>query len=134
VRGQSKKLATVAGLQASGQLHIPGNHDNPTDMDAEYDESLVALGLQVIDPDGKPQESDCNDSCYLWPCNVPTFNLWQQLQTQWRNGMSGREGLDYGGVTAYLRNVARIKPRKLRHTFDCIQAMERAALAAWAKK
>lgn len=70
--------------------------------------------------------------CYLWPCNVPAFNAWQRLQTQWRDSaMGGRTGLDYSAVTAFLRDVLRIKPKALADLFACIQAMEVAALNVW---
>jgi hypothetical protein len=46
--------------------------------------------------------------------------------------MGGREGLDYSGLAAYLRDVERIKPRDFAQTFACIQAMEIAALNEWA--
>lgn len=48
--------------------------------------------------------------------------------------MQGRDGLDYTGVCAYLREVARIKPRHFADTFASLQAMEYAALDAWAKQ
>jgi hypothetical protein len=48
--------------------------------------------------------------------------------------MGGREGLDYSGLAAYLREVARIKPRHFTETFQLIQAMESAALDEWAKQ
>lgn len=48
--------------------------------------------------------------------------------------MNGRDGLDYAGVLAYLRDVARIKPKKLDAVFDCIQVMEVEALHEWARQ
>lgn len=48
--------------------------------------------------------------------------------------MAGRDGLDYAGLCAYLREVERIKPRKFADTFACLQAMEHAALEEWAKQ
>lgn len=71
---------------------------------------------------------------YLWPeCNA-LWTLWGSCQTLWRKGVQGREGLDYAGLCAYLREVARIKPRKFQEVFACLQAMERAALDEWAKQ
>ena len=74
------------------------------------------------------------DVVWLWPCNVRTWSIWQRIQTQWRSGMGGRDGLDYPGVVTYLREVERIKPRQFAQTFACIQAMERVALEEWAKQ
>lgn len=48
--------------------------------------------------------------------------------------MNGRDGLDYAGLTAYLRDVERIKPREFVPAFRAMQAMEIAALNAWAQQ
>ena len=128
MRRQRKKLARAARLWASGQLHIPQGPDD--DPDAEFDEAAAALGLQPQSQgEGAPDARFC-----LWPDNLSTWALWHRLQTQWRVGMAGRTGLDYTGVLAYLRDVARIKGRDLPGTFARLQAMERAALDAWDKK
>jgi hypothetical protein len=59
--------------------------------------------------------------------------LWLAAQTQWRSGMAGATGLDYGGVEALMR--LRGLPRSQRaERFAEVQVMERAALAAWAEK
>lgn len=62
------------------------------------------------------------------------WSVWQRIQTLWRIGMGGREGLDYASLCAYLREVERIKPRKFPEVFACLQAMERASLEEWAKQ
>lgn len=63
------------------------------------------------------------------------FNVWQRLQTQWRTGgMGERTGLDYAAVTSYLREVLGIKPKERAALFGGLQAMEWAALEAWAEK
>ncbi|MDD5028905.1 MAG: DUF1799 domain-containing protein [Rhodoferax sp.] len=126
--GQGKKLAQAARLWASGKLVKPdeAHDDGPTELDAAF----AAWGLR---PDSTPATRAWRNF-YLWPCNESTWWLWHRLQTQWRIGIHGREGLDYNGVTAYLRDVARIKPRELDSTFSCLQAMERAALDEWAKQ
>ena len=127
-RRQRKKLAQVARLQASGQLHLPGANEDPLQ---EFDAALAAFGLQPDDASSDQPE----DKCYLWPCNLPTFNLWQRLQTQWRvGGMGSATGLDYAAVSAYLREVAGIKARALPEIFSALQAMEQASLQEWAKQ
>jgi len=70
----------------------------------------------------------------LWPENVKTFNIWGQLQTQWRVGAAGATGLDYTAVTAYLRDVVGIKKKDLLERFEEIRAMEIATLNEWAKQ
>jgi len=72
---------------------------------------------------------------YLWPCNLPTFNLWQRIQTQWRvSGLGERSGLDYDSVISYMRKVARIKNKEFQEMFSGLQAMESATLMALAEK
>lgn len=55
------------------------------------------------------------------------------MQTQWRTGMGGATGLDYGAVLAYLRDVARVRGRRLREVFEGIQAAESEVLQVWAE-
>lgn len=75
-----------------------------------------------------------HDKCYLWPCNVATFNIWGQLQTQWNIGMSGASGLDYTAVIAYLRDVVGTKKKDIPELFQQLRAMEIATLNEWAKQ
>jgi hypothetical protein len=75
-----------------------------------------------------------DDLVWLWPENESVWRHWHRLQTQWRVGLGGREGLDYPGVATYLREVWRVKQRDFAPTFRCIQAMERAALEVWDSK
>ncbi len=137
LRREGKKLAQVARIWARDQLYIPrqGEHDDP---EAQLDEALAAVGLreevaEVAEGDeAAPQE----DKCYLWPCNVATFDIWQRLQSQWRVGGIGgeRTGLDYAGVISYLREVAHVRNKDLPEVFGGLQAMELAALEVWASQ
>lgn len=133
MRRQGKKLAQVARVQARGQLYIaePGTPDELTE--AEVDEALQAFGLvrEQDSAEGAPEEK-----CYLWPCNVPTFNVWQAVQTQWRRaGMVGaKTGLDYEAVIAYMRDVLGIKRKDRAELFAGIKAMEVAAINTWAEQ
>lgn len=88
------------------------------------------MGLDVQASDA----CELEQTFYLWPENVVLWHLWHQLQTQWRVGAEGRDGLDYASVLAYMRDVACIRPRKFAQAFACLQAMERAVLDAWAKQ
>lgn len=86
-------------------------------------------------PDAAPDDDrPPGDVVWLWPCNVRAWAIWQRIQTQWRCGMAGRDGLDYPGVATYLREVERIKPRHFQDMFKCLQAMEFAALDEWSKQ
>lgn len=129
VRRKRKKLAQVARCQARGQLHIPAQ--DAADEPAELDEALAAFGLQQEPADGPDGARVASSKCYLWPCNVPAFNLWQRVQTQWRVGWRGREGLDYAGVSAYMRDILAIKPKDRAALFKGLQAMELAALEVY---
>ena len=70
---------------------------------------------------------------YLWPCNVPSWDLFQRLQSQWLVGMSGAVGLNYSGVESAMR-LMDIKKGKRAKLFADIQVMERATLAAWEER
>jgi hypothetical protein len=126
-RQQNKKLAQAAGLWASGQLDTSHKEDD----DAEFDNAAAALGLQPEEDTSAPAPVD---TFYFWPESLPLWAIWQCIQTLWRVGMQGREGLDYAGLCVYLREVERIKPRRFAETFACLQAMEQAALVEWAKQ
>ena len=97
----------------------------------DFDDALAAFGLeQESDPDS-PDPEQC---CYLWPCNVPAWEVWLSVQTQWRIGMGGREGLDYASVGYYMRQILRIRVgRRWADIWSGLQAMERSAMNAWAE-
>lgn len=133
MRRQGKKLVEVARVQARGQLYIPepGTPDELTE--AEVDEALRAFGLVR---DRSEAQGDRGGKCYLWPCNLPTFNLWQAVQTQWhRAGLGGtKTGLHYEAVIAYMRDVLGIKRKDRAELFAGIKAMEVAAINTWAEQ
>lgn len=86
------------------------------------------------DTDADAEDSTGPTFC-LWPCNLPTFYLWQRIQTQWRvGGMGERTGLDYDSVIGYMRKVARIKRRDFEEVFSGIQTMEEETLRVLAEK
>ena len=92
------------------------------------DTALAAFGL-VAEGAALPVA----EPFYLWPELAPGFELWTQLQTQWRVGMAGPTGLDYSGVAAVMRMLG-LRPKVQRERLWQIQAMERAALDFWAEK
>ena len=115
-------------------MYVP-TQSQPDEPHEEFDAALAALGLQVgtdtDEADGSAPEPP-SDKCYLWPCNLAVFNLWQRVQTQWRTGMAGNTGLDYAAVIAYMRDVAGVKRSEHAAMFKGVQAMEFAALEVWA--
>ena len=75
---------------------------------------------------------------WLWPENIPLWNAWHSLQSQWRSaGADGqRTGLDYAAVTAWLQAHGwhHRRTRSLRHALAALGAMEAAALRVWAER
>lgn len=132
LRRQGKKLAQVARTWARGQLDLT-NSDAHHETDSEVDAALAAFGLcrGTGDGDAPPAVASAT-KCYLWPCNVDTFRLWQRMQTQWRYDAAGkRTGLEYAGVIRFLVDIQGVKPKDRAQLFGGLQAMESAALAVW---
>lgn len=77
-------------------------------------------------------EPEPDELAYLWPCNVATWNVWCDVQSQWRHGMAGRTGLDYAGVRAHLDELG-LAGDDRRFAYDGIRAAERATLDARAE-
>lgn len=75
---------------------------------------------------------------WLWPECLPLWAAWCALQTQWRRvGMGGEMcGLDYAAACAWLQahGYGHSRQRNLRQALGDLQAMERAALNAWAEQ
>jgi hypothetical protein len=70
---------------------------------------------------------------YLWPENAECWTLFQAVQTQWRVGMGGREGLDYGGVRIVIGERRAWRTRSRRY-FAEVCFLERVCLEEWAKR
>lgn len=71
---------------------------------------------------------------YLWPECVDFWEVWMQLQTQWRTGAAGATGLDYAGVRVWLDETTQFDADHRRELWQCIQACETATLVAWAAR
>jgi hypothetical protein len=74
----------------------------PVETQAEEDARLMseadALGFAYV-PQTRPQEVE--PVCLIWPENLPAFELWERVFTQWRRDLDGRrDGLDYAAVVA----------------------------------
>lgn len=67
---------------------------------------------------------------YLWPENVPYWDLFMACHTQWHHGMEGRVSLNYPGVEVVMER-RRIPLRKRNRAFELLQAMETGALQGW---
>jgi hypothetical protein len=119
-------------LWALGQLQTStSEQEESAPKNHAIHQALAQWGLAVDDSAIRPAEVH---PVYLWPENVEVWNLWHAIQTQWRDGMAGRTGLDYTSVESVIRHRTSWRPRKRKQAFALIQACERAALDAWAEK
>jgi len=65
----------------------------------------------------------------VWPENQPAFHLFCDMQTQWRVGMNGYTGLDYGVLFRFLDRM-KLSDQEYDWLLDDVRHMEREALAA----
>jgi len=77
-------------------------------------------------------EEDPDELVYLWPCNVAAWDIWCDVQSQWRHGMGGPTGLDYAGVRAHLDEIG-LYGEERREVYAGIRAAERATIEARAE-
>lgn len=104
------------------------DHDAEPELDAG---NLAALGLYLEAPDEADDVPMLRTEalCYLWPCNVATFKIWQRVQTQWTLDAGGNlVGLHYQNVIALVDRLRLVKPKDFAECFAGLQAMERAAI------
>ncbi|MDQ2821933.1 MAG: DUF1799 domain-containing protein [Pseudomonadota bacterium] len=112
---------------ARGDLIVPSAARD--DTQDSFNESVAGFGLVVEGPDQVKL-----DEFYLWPENVATFNLWGEIQTQWRISDGQRTGLIYEGVMICLNLCPAIRKRERTEVFRLLQAMECASLNEWLSK
>ena len=96
----------AARLMARGDLlfNVEAQAD---EKQSDVDESLAVWGLcaEKTKPTATPE-------FHLWPENLAAFVFWRGMQTQWRIGQAGPEGLDYAGVWALLVHTVPYRQRK----------------------
>lgn len=68
------------------------------------------------------------DQAEVWPENWPVFELFTQVQTQWRTGARGPTGLDYAAIYPLLDRVHPADPAAWSDAFGAIRDMEIEAL------
>lgn len=69
----------------------------------------------------------------MWPENETAFDLFCELQTQWRVGPGGAIGLDYGVLFARMVRL-KLPDDEYEATFHAIRAMEAETLAVMYEK
>lgn len=83
-------------------------------------EDAAILGVQIdIEP--------VSDDFEVWQENWPVLDLFLRCQTQWRIGMNGVTGLDYGAVAWVLRLYAAEDQHRV--LLEDLQVMEGAVIA-----
>jgi hypothetical protein len=119
-----KKLEQVARFDALGQIEW---EDAREQDDAAVDEALAAFGLVAV------RTVEKFEPLYLWPENIPSWELFRGVSTQWVIGPGGLVGLNYQGVEVVMRKRC-IKRSDESRLFSDIQVMERATLNAWSER
>ena len=79
-------------------MSVSGPVETQAAEDARLMSEAKALGFVYV-PQERPQEVE--PVCLIWPENLPAFELWARVFTQWRRDPEGRrDGLDYSAVVA----------------------------------
>ncbi|MDR6394628.1 DUF1799 domain-containing protein [Herbaspirillum seropedicae] len=82
---------------------------------------LAAIGLKPSDFGPAALIQD------VFPENMPAVDLFQTMDTQWRTGMGGVQGLDYGVLPSVLR-LMEIPESQWKSLFSDLRVMEMAVL------
>jgi hypothetical protein len=93
------------------------------------DSELAAWGLT---PEDYAAESPI-DGVGIWKANWQAVAVFRDLETQWRVGMAGPTGLDYGAIEPALR-LTEVSTETWPDLFRCIRVLEREALDVMAKQ
>lgn len=78
-----------------------------------------------------PADHEESDDFEVWEENWPAVEMFMRAQTQWRVGMNGITGLDYG-VLAWLLKLYEVEDQ--RSLLEDLQVMEGAVLTVIAKR
>lgn len=85
---------------------------------------LAEMEAACLSPEDFPDEV-----VEVWPENWPAYALFSYMRTQWRIGMAGATGLDYGPLHRKMDRMG-LSPEAFDDLEEDIQAMEFAALGA----
>lgn len=72
--------------------------------------------------------ADFDDTVEVYPDNWTAFRVMEAMGTQWRTGMAGATGLDYGAVPAVMSLIG-VSKKNRDQVFHDIRVMEAEALA-----
>lgn len=70
---------------------------------------------------------DVQEDVDIWPENELAVLVFLDLGTQWRTGMNGITGLDYGAIP-FVMDIRGVPPEARQDTFAGVKVMERAVL------
>lgn len=88
--------------------------------------SAEQLALFGLSPD------DYDETFEVWPDNWPSFLVMESMGTQWRTGVGGATGLDYGVLPSVMRLVG-IPAKDRPGVFQDVRVMEAEAIAVMAE-
>ncbi|TKD32591.1 hypothetical protein FCG41_21925 [Azotobacter chroococcum] len=74
-----------------------------------------------------------SDEFGIWPDNWQAVGVFLDMDTQWRVGMAGPVGLDYGALEPVMR-MRGIKKRDRQDVFAAVRIMEAEALRVMREK
>lgn len=97
--------------------------------DAGDDAFWNALGIPPDMRDGIVQSAAVTE---IWPENIVAFSVFSAMQTQWRIGMGGPTGLDYGVLPAVM-DLSEVAMSDRAELFDSIRVMESEALKVFSE-
>jgi hypothetical protein len=76
--------------------------------------------------------ADLDDTVEVFQDVWPAFSLLMAMATQWRRGMDGPTGLDYG-VVREVGSIIGLSKKQISKAFPDLQVMEAEALAVMAE-
>lgn len=74
---------------------------------------------------------DLEEDVELWAVNAEAFSVFNSMSTQWRSGMGGATGLDYG-VLPVVMDLEGVEADDRQQVFRDVRTMEQEALKAMA--
>lgn len=90
--------------------------------DDQTHDALAAFGVSA---EALP---DREEAVTVYPENWTALQAFLGLQTQWRSGMGGREGLIYSEAYAWMSENGITRRKKRQDTMWALRAMENEAL------
>jgi hypothetical protein len=123
--GQEPVWRAGKKLEAAAEYWLSGGQQKKSREKLEEDARVLGVIL-VGGPEGKEEE----DVFKVWPENWDSLVWWNRVATQWRVGMAGPVGGDYGSWFELFRLYGVENQREL---FEDLQLMEGVVLSKLAE-